>query len=47
VGVWNVNSGAWTKETHTPGLSVQVKVTQGELAGWYVLQPGGNAFVRV
>lgn len=46
-GVWNVNSGSWTKETHAPGTSVQVKVTQGDLAGWYVLQPNGSTFARI
>lgn len=33
-GVWNVNAGAWTKETHAGGVSVQCKVTQGDRAGW-------------
>lgn len=46
-GIWNVNAGAWTKETHAPGRSVQCKVTQGDLAGWYVLQPGGSTFTRI
>lgn len=47
MGVWNVQAGAWVKENHAPGVSVQVKVTQGDLAGWHVLQPGGTAFSRV
>lgn len=47
MGVWNVQAGAWTKETHAPGVSVQVKVTQGDLAGWHVLQPNGSAFGRI
>ena len=28
-------------------ISVQVKVTQGDLAGWHVLQPNGSAFGRI
>lgn len=47
MGVWNVNAGAWTKEAHDSGRSVRVKVTQGDRAGWYVLQPGGTTFSRL
>ncbi len=47
MGIWNVSAGAWVKETHAAGLSVQVKVTVGDLAGWYVMQPNGSAFSRL
>lgn len=47
MGIWNVNSGAWTKETHAPDISVQAHVAVGDLAGMYTLQPGGTSFTRV
>ena len=46
-GVWNVNPNVWTQESHTAGLSVQVKVTQGDKAGWYVRAANGTSFDRI
>lgn len=46
-GVWNVNPNAWTQESHATDLSVQVKVTQGDKAGWYVRAANGTSFERI
>lgn len=46
-GVWNVNAGAWTKEAHDASRSVQCKVTQGDMAGWYALPANGTSFSRL